>query len=65
LVEKPERKRLFGRPSHRWEDNVRMNLIETGREAVDWIHLAQDKDQWRTLVNMVMTFAFHKRQGIS
>jgi hypothetical protein len=31
----------------RWEDNIRMDLREIGREGVDWIHLAQDRNQWR------------------
>jgi hypothetical protein len=37
-------KRPLGRPRHRWEDNVRMELSEMGWEGVDWIHLAQDRD---------------------
>jgi hypothetical protein len=48
LVVKPERKRPLGRLKRRWEDNIKMDLKETGRENVDWIHLAQ----WWTLVNM-------------
>jgi hypothetical protein len=43
---KPEGKRLFGRTRCRWEDNIRMNLREVGWEGVDWIYLAQDRDQW-------------------
>jgi hypothetical protein len=31
-----------------------MDVIEIGREVVDWMHLAQDRDQWKALVNMVM-----------
>jgi hypothetical protein len=41
LVGKPERKRLFGRPRHRWEDNIKMHLREVGLEGVDWTDLAQ------------------------
>jgi hypothetical protein len=51
---KPEGKRPLGRPRHRWEDNIRMDLREMGWEIVTWIHLAQDKDQWRADVNTVM-----------
>jgi hypothetical protein len=51
---KPERKRQLRRPKCRWEDNIRMNLRETGWEDVDWIHLAQDREQWRAAVNTVM-----------
>jgi len=38
----------------RWEDNIRMDLREIGWGNVDWIHLTQDRNQWRTLVNKVM-----------
>jgi hypothetical protein len=37
-----------------WADNIRMDLKETGWEGVNWIHLAQDRDQWRAAVNTVM-----------
>jgi hypothetical protein len=46
LVRKPEKKILFGRHRHRQEDNIKMDLREMGYEGVDWIHLAQDRDQW-------------------
>jgi hypothetical protein len=52
LVGKPEGKRTIGRPSHRWEDN-RMDPREIVWE-VDWIHVAQDRDQWETLGNMAI-----------
>jgi hypothetical protein len=54
LVRKPDGKRPHGRPMHRWEDNITMDLRVKGWEGVDWIHLAQDKDQWQALVNMLM-----------
>jgi hypothetical protein len=53
LVRKPEQKRPLGRPRHRWEDNTRMNLGETGWEGVNWVYMAQGRDQWWDLVNMV------------
>jgi hypothetical protein len=59
LVGRPERKRPFGRPRRKWKD-IRTALRETGWVCVDWIHLAQDKDQWRALVSTVMNFGFHK-----
>jgi hypothetical protein len=37
-----------------------MDLREIGWGVIDWIDLAQDRDQWRALVNTVMTFGFHK-----
>jgi hypothetical protein len=46
--------RLRGRPRHRWEDNIKMDLQEVGRGGIDWIELAQDRDRWWPLVNAVM-----------
>jgi hypothetical protein len=54
LVGKPDGKRSLGIPRHRWEDNIRMDLREIGWEGVDRMHLAEDRDQWRALVNTVM-----------
>jgi hypothetical protein len=54
LVVRPEGRRPLGRPRRRWEDNIKMDLREIGFGDVDWIHLAQDRDRWRTLVNTVM-----------
>jgi hypothetical protein len=53
-LESLREKRPLGRPRHRWEDNIRMDLREIGWGAMDWIDLAQDRDQWRALVNTVM-----------
>jgi hypothetical protein len=55
LVGKPGGKRPLGRTRRRWVDNIKMNLREIGWDGVDWIDLAQDSDQWRALVNTVMT----------
>jgi hypothetical protein len=55
LVGKPEGKRPLGRPTHRWEDNIKMDLQEVGCEDMDWLELAQDRDGWWALVNAVMT----------
>jgi hypothetical protein len=52
-VGKPEGKRPLGRPSRRWEDNVRMDLQEVGYGCEDWIGLAQDRNRWRALVSAV------------
>jgi hypothetical protein len=54
LVGKPEGKRPLGRPRRRWVDTIKMDLREIGWDGVDWIELAQDRDQWRVLVNTVM-----------
>jgi len=54
LVGKPEGKRPLGRPRRRWEDNIKMDLQEVGCGGMDWIELAQERDRWRALVNVVM-----------
>jgi hypothetical protein len=54
LVGKPEGKRPLGRPRRRCVDNIKMDLREIAWDFVDWIELAQDRDQWRALVNTVM-----------
>jgi hypothetical protein len=54
LVGKPEEKTPLGRPRRMWVDNIKTDLRAIGWEGVDWIELAQDRDQWRALVNTVM-----------
>jgi hypothetical protein len=54
LVGQPEGKRPLGRQRLRWVDNIKMDLREIGWDGMNWIDLAQDRDQWRALVNMVM-----------
>jgi hypothetical protein len=54
LVGKPEGKRPLERPRRRWEDGFKMDLREIGSGGVEWIHLAQDRDRWRSVVNAVM-----------
>jgi hypothetical protein len=54
LVGKTEGKRPLERPRRRWVDNIKMDLREIGWDGRDWIKLAQDRDQWRALVNTVM-----------
>ena len=44
----------LGRPRHRWEDNMKMDLQEVRCGGMDWIELAEDRDMWRALVNAVM-----------
>jgi hypothetical protein len=44
----------LGRPRCKWVDNIKMDLGETGCDGVDWIGLAQIKDKWEALVNVVM-----------
>ena len=54
LVGKPEGQRPLGRPRHRWEDNIKINLQEVICGGMDWIKLAQDRHRWRALVNAVI-----------
>jgi hypothetical protein len=54
LVGKADRKRPLGRPRRRWADSIKMDLREMGWDGMDWINSAQDRDQWRALVNTVM-----------
>ena len=54
LVRKPAEKRPLGRPRHRWEDNIKLDLQEVGCGGMDWIKLAQDSDRWQTLENAGM-----------
>ena len=51
---KPEGKRPLGRPRHKWEDNIETYLQELGWDDMDWIGLAQNRDRWQELVNVVM-----------
>jgi hypothetical protein len=54
LVGKPEEKRPLERPRRRCVDNIEMDLREVGWDDIDWIDLAQNRDQWRALVNMIL-----------
>jgi hypothetical protein len=53
-VGKPEGKRPLGRPRCRLVDNIKIDLIEIGWDGMDWIDVAQDRVQWRALVNTAM-----------
>jgi hypothetical protein len=58
LVGTSEERRPLGRPRRTWEDNIRIDLKEIGWGDMDWIQLAQDRDQWRALGNTVMNPRF-------
>jgi hypothetical protein len=64
-VGKPEGNRQLGRPRRWWVDNIKMDLTEIGWDGMNWINLAQDRDNWRALVSKLMTFRFHKMLEIS
>ena len=65
LVGKPEGKRPLGRPRHRWEDNIKIDLQEVRGGCGDWMELAQDRDRWRALVSTVMNLRVPKMRAIS
>jgi hypothetical protein len=44
----------MGRQRRRWVDNIKMDLRAIGWDGVDWMYMAQDRDQWRALVNTVL-----------
>jgi hypothetical protein len=56
LVGKLERKILVGRPRRRLEDNIKTDLKKVECENVDFVHLTQDRVEWRALVNTVVDF---------
>jgi hypothetical protein len=53
-----KRRRLLGSRRRRWEDNIRMDLTEIQMEGVNWIHLAQHRDLWRSLMNTAVRLRF-------
>jgi hypothetical protein len=54
LVGKPEGETPLGRSRRRLMDIIKMELREKGWSGIDWIDLAQDRDQWRAFVNTVI-----------
>jgi hypothetical protein len=62
LVRKPEENKVVGRSRRRWE-HIRIDLREKSWEYVDSMHLLQDRDQWRALVNTVMNLRVPQKAG--
>jgi hypothetical protein len=54
FVGRPKGKKLLGRPRHRWENNIKIDLREVGINGTNWIWLTQDRLQWRAFVSIVM-----------
>jgi hypothetical protein len=63
LVGMPGGRRPLGRSRRRWLDNIRMDLVEVGLGDVDWSGLAQDRDEWRALVNSVLNLWVPENAG--
>jgi hypothetical protein len=62
-VGKPVGKRPLGRPRHRWEDNIKVDLQEMGCGGMDWIELAKEREWWQALVNEVMNLRVPQNAG--
>jgi hypothetical protein len=54
LVGEPEGKRPLKRPRRRWVDSTKIHLRETEWDGTDWVDMAENREQWRALVNKVM-----------
>jgi hypothetical protein len=66
LLGKHEGKRSLGRPRHRWEGSIKMDLQEVGCGGMDyWIELAEDRDRWWALMNAVVNLQVPLNAGIS
>jgi hypothetical protein len=63
LVGKPQGKRPLERPRRTWADNIKIDLREKGWGGMNWIEAAQDREQWRALVNTVMNFRVPQHVG--
>jgi hypothetical protein len=57
-VRKPEGTKPLGRPMCKWKGNIKKDIKEIGQEGMEWINLAQYRDEWWALVNMVMKLCF-------
>jgi hypothetical protein len=65
MVGKSDGKRPLARPRRRCENNTKMDVTEVGWGGINWIHLGQDRDQWRALVNTVINVRVPKMYGNS
>ena len=54
LTGAPSGRKYLRRPRRRWEDNIRMNLKEIGISMRNWVNSSQNRNYWRSLVNVVL-----------
>ena len=64
-MRKSEGKKSLERPRRRWEDNIEMDLREVGCDVGEWIHITEDRDQWRAYVWLIMNSGLLKSQLVS
>jgi hypothetical protein len=57
--------RTLGRSTHKWDDNIKIDIQEFGWRVTNFIAVAQDRDRWRWLVNAVINFRVNEMLGIS
>jgi CRISPR/Cas system-associated protein Cas7 (RAMP superfamily) len=62
-VGRPDGKRPLGRPRHKCQDKIKMDLQEVGCGGIDWINLAQDRDRWQALMKAVMNLQIPQNVG--
>jgi hypothetical protein len=53
--ESQKERETTGKTRRRWADNIKMDRREIGWDGVDWIDMVRDGDQWRALVNTVLS----------
>jgi hypothetical protein len=63
LVREPEGKKPLGRTRSRWKYSINLDIMEMGWEGVDWIHLVQERDQWRAVVKTVTNLRVQLKAG--
>jgi hypothetical protein len=61
--EEAKGKRPLRGPMHIWEDNIKTDLTETGKDVVDWTNPTQDRGQWRGIVTTIMNLRGQFKSG--
>jgi hypothetical protein len=53
---KPNGNKLLGRPSHRWKDNIKIDVKQGGWEEMEWMNVVKGGDSWQVALNTVMNY---------